>query len=120
MTTFDEYYCSSVAHSDLAAACARWLQVGRDHRWAPPPAPVATSFDWQAWVPAFAAVVSVLALLLMVRGLRATRPPVTTSAMPRPGAVALEGTVVDDGWDDYTGAAHDARAEARSVSPGAW
>ena len=80
----------------------------------------AMQYEWYNGVPAFAAVVSVLALLLMVRGLRATRPPVTSSAMPRPGAVALEGTVVDDGWDDYTGAEQDARAEARSVSPGAW
>ena len=62
MTTFDEFYCSSVA-PDAAAACARWLQVGRDHRWAPPP-----GFDWTAWVPALAAVVVVVTLARPVDG----------------------------------------------------
>ena len=118
MTILDDLYCGSVAGQD-ADACRAWLQAGRDHRWAPPPAPVATSFDWQAWVPAFAAVVSVLAVLLMVRGLRATRPPVTSSAMPRPGAVARQVTVAGTTWHDRTVPAQDARTEARSgVSPG--
>ena len=65
--SFDEFYCSSVANSDAAAACERWLQVGRDHRWAPPPASP-PGFDWTAWVPALAAVVVVVTLARPVDG----------------------------------------------------
>jgi len=116
MTIVDQFYCAGVANSDSAAACERWLQAGRDHRWAPP-APA--TFDWVGWVPALAAVVSVVAVLLMVRGLRRTRKPAAVRpGVPRPVAVARQVTVADTRVYDRTVPAQEARTDAHSVSPG--
>ena len=120
MSGFDSFYCGAVAGPD-SDACARWLQTGRDRKWAPPPPPPA-GFDWSRWVPVVAAVVVVITLLVATRLLRATRRPerpVISPGMPCAVPTVGQVTVADTRWQERTGNRSDGRTEAHS-GPTSW